>query len=140
MNARHLAVLAALALAALGFAACGSSGTSSSATTAAPTTNTTIDAKQLFVAGDAATGAAACGSCHVLKAAGTSGTIGPDLDKSLAPDDHATEINEMIVKPNGEVVEGYKAGVMPATYSTTLTAAQIDALATYIDANSAHGG
>ena len=38
-------------------------------------------------AGDAAAGAAVfesagCGSCHVLAAAGTSGTVGPNLDET----------------------------------------------------------
>ncbi len=36
-----------------------------------------MTAKQIFVE--------KCGSCHTLKAAGTSGTLGPDLDEIEAP-------------------------------------------------------
>ena len=32
------------------------------------------------------TGAAQCGACHTLSAAGTSGTIGPNLDNAFRPD------------------------------------------------------
>ena len=54
-------------------------------------------ARDLFVA--------QCGSCHVLAAAGTEGTIGPDLDQ-LAPD----EARALAAIENG----GTGAGQMPA--------------------------
>ena len=38
--------------------------------------------EQIFVSGTPG-GAQACGSCHTMKAAGTSGTTGPNLDKEL---------------------------------------------------------
>ena len=41
---------------------------------------------QLFVSGKPDTGAIGCGSCHTMKAAGASGTIGPNLDKELTAD------------------------------------------------------
>ena len=41
---------------------------------------------QLFVSGKPDTGAIGCGSCHTMKAGGTSGTIGPNLDKELTSD------------------------------------------------------
>jgi mono/diheme cytochrome c family protein len=40
--------------------------------------------KQVFVKGEA--GKPACGSCHTLAAAGTTGTIGPNLDDAFAQD------------------------------------------------------
>ncbi len=142
-------------LAALGLAACGSSSTTtagdtsggttstaatqSTATTATTATTGAVDAKALFVDGNPATGAAACGSCHMLKAAGTTGAVGPDLD-AIAPDDKADALKEMIVDPDAEIVTGFTKGIMPATYGKTLTAEQVDALAAYIDTNSAHSG
>jgi mono/diheme cytochrome c family protein len=41
-------------------------------------------------AGKAVFASAGCGGCHTLQAAGTSGTVGPDLD-DLAPDLAATQ-------------------------------------------------
>ena len=140
-----VACLVVTSIAVVGLAGCGSSSSSSApadtpAATAATTTASTtaaIDAKALFVSGNVATGAAACGSCHTLGAAGTTGTIGPDLDK-IAPDDNAAALSEMITDPDAEIVEGYTKGVMPADYATTLTPAEVSALATYIDEESAH--
>jgi cbb3-type cytochrome c oxidase subunit III len=60
-----------------------------------------------------------CASCHTLKAAQASGTIGPNLD-DLKP-------SEPIVKHQVEV----GGGVMPA-FKGTLTAAQIDAVAKFV--------
>jgi mono/diheme cytochrome c family protein len=76
-----------------------------------------------------------CGSCHTLGAAGTTGTTGPDLEESLAPDDNTAGIEEMIVNPNTEVVEGYPPNVMPQTYGETLSKAEVHELAEYLVAN-----
>jgi cbb3-type cytochrome c oxidase subunit III len=65
---------------------------------------------------------AKCGSCHTLSAAGTSGTVGPNLDQ-LKP-------SEAIVEH--QVTNG--GGVMPA-FKGTLSPAQIKAVATYVSAN-----
>jgi hypothetical protein len=54
---------------------------------------------QLFVSGKPETGAIGCGSCHTMKSAGTSGTIGPNLDKELTADP-ASATRESIVEPN----------------------------------------
>jgi cbb3-type cytochrome c oxidase subunit III len=60
-----------------------------------------------------------CGSCHVLEKAGTSGTVGPNLDQSqVTVEQAATQIR------NG-------GGAMPA-FGDRLTAEQIDALAQYV--------
>lgn len=133
---------AVLTAGALALAGCGGDdgGGSSSSTPASTATTKAKDvgAEQLFVAGNPSTGAVACGSCHTLKAAGTTGTAGPNLDESLASDDRAAAIKEMIVDPDAEIVEGYAKGVMPTTYAKSLTAAQIDELAAYVD-KSVHG-
>jgi mono/diheme cytochrome c family protein len=79
---------------------------------------------------------AGCGSCHTLGAAGTTGTTGPNLEESLAPDDNTAGIEEMIVNPNVEVVEGYPANVMPQTYGQSLSKAEIHQLAEFLVENS----
>ena len=60
-----------------------------------------------------------CGSCHTLKDAGTSGTVGPNLDQ-LKPDK---------ARVQRQVTNG--GSVMPA-FKGTLTAAQITAVAKYV--------
>lgn len=142
-SARIMAGAGVFVIAALGVA-CGSSDESTSSTTS-PTTSSTstsataggIDAKDLFVNGKPSTGAVACGGCHALAAAGTTGTAGPDLD-AIAPDDDAAALVEMIVSPNAEVVDGFAKDVMPQDYGTSLTADEVQALADYIDRTSAH--
>jgi mono/diheme cytochrome c family protein/plastocyanin len=82
-------------------------------TTTTPTTGgNTAAGKQVFLQ----TG---CGSCHTLKAAGTSGTIGPNLDTAAVS--RATVVSRVT---NGK-------GVMPA-YKGTLTPQQIDDVADFI--------
>jgi mono/diheme cytochrome c family protein len=60
-----------------------------------------------------------CGTCHTLKDAGTTGTVGPDLDQ---------------LKPTKDIVEHQVTvggGVMPA-FKGRLTDAQIQAVAAYV--------
>ena len=57
------------------------------------------DGKTIF------TDAAGCGACHTLADAGTTGTIGPDLDKVLKGKDEAF-IQQSIVDPNAEIADG----------------------------------
>lgn len=78
---------------------------------------------------------AGCGSCHTLSAAGTTGTVGPALEKSLAPDDNTAGIEEMIANPNEEVVEGYPPNVMPQNYAQTFSKAEIHELAEFLVAS-----
>jgi cytochrome c553 len=86
---------------------------------------------QLFVSGKPDAGAIGCGSCHTMKAAGTSGTVGPNLDKELTADP-ASATRESIVDPNKEIVPGYSANVMPTNYGTAFTKAELDALVNYV--------
>jgi len=58
--------------------------------------------EQIFVSGTPG-GALSCGSCHTMRAAGTSGTTGPNLDKELTSDPPAPT-RESIVNPNKEIV------------------------------------
>ena len=86
--------------------------------------------EQIFVSGTPG-GAEACGSCHTMSAAGTSGTTGPNLDKELTSDPPSAT-RESIVDPNKEIVPGYRANVMPPNYATALTPQQLDAVVNYV--------
>jgi cytochrome c oxidase subunit II len=90
-----------------------------------------VDAKQLFVAGKASTGATACGTCHTLADAGTTGQVGPVLDKVLAGKD-AAFIKQSIESPDAFIAPGFSPGIMPPNYRDTLSPAEIDALVAYL--------
>ena len=66
-----------------------------------------------------------------MKAAGTSGTIGLNLDKELKSDP-ASAARESIVDANKEIIPGYSANVMPTNYGTALTKPELDALVNYV--------
>lgn len=76
-----------------------------------------------------------CGGCHALSAAGSAGTTGPNLDESLAPDDNTEGIEEMILNPNEEVIEGYPPNVMPQNYGQSLSKSEVQELAEYLVAS-----
>jgi mono/diheme cytochrome c family protein len=90
------------------------------------------------------TGPGGCGSCHTLAAAGTHGTVGPNLDTRLGPDcanpvskrvrgPTLTQcIQTAIVKPYSFLPPGYAAGVMPSNFSQTLSPSQIKALVVFL--------
>jgi len=72
-----------------------------------------------------------CGSCHALEAAGSTATVGPDLDATLSGQDVAF-IGEAIVDPEAEIAEGFPGGIMPSNFGETLTPEQLEALVQYI--------
>jgi mono/diheme cytochrome c family protein len=90
------------------------------------------------------TGAGGCGGCHVLAAAGTTGTTGPNLTQRLASDcaNPASQkvrgktlqkcIETAIVNPYAYLPGGYPSGVMPNTFSKTLSPSQIQALVAFL--------
>jgi mono/diheme cytochrome c family protein len=107
--------------------------------TAGGVTGTTPAAgKQVF------TGVGGCGSCHVLADAGTTGVTGPNLDKDLKANCATAKskqvrgptlakcIQTAIVKPYAYIPAGYKAGVMPSNFGTTLKPNEITALVNYL--------
>ncbi len=73
-----------------------------------------------------------CGACHQLADAGTTGGVGPDLDKVLA-DKKAAFIKQSIEDPNAVIAPGYSAGIMPPNFGQTLQPAELDALVKYLD-------
>jgi ubiquinol-cytochrome c reductase cytochrome c subunit len=72
-----------------------------------------------------------CGGCHTLGAAGTTATVGPDLDEVLggqAPD----QIGMSITEPDAQPSPGFPPGVMPQNYGETLTPPQLMQLVDFL--------
>jgi mono/diheme cytochrome c family protein len=94
--------------------------------------------KQVF------TGVGGCGSCHVLAAAGTAGTVGPDLDTRLKADCALPAskkirgatlqacIMKAITDPYAYLPTGYQAGIMPSNFGTRLKPNEITALVNFL--------
>jgi mono/diheme cytochrome c family protein len=72
-----------------------------------------------------------CGGCHTLSQAGTTGTVGPNLDQVL-PGISPMEISQDITDPNAQITPGFPAGVMPQNYGTTLTPDQLQQLVQFL--------
>ncbi len=104
-------------------------GATTQSTTTAPATTGTAPATTTTAAGGGGGSALAegkaifqskgCASCHTLKAAGASGTVGPNLDQKKPP-------KALVVE---RVTNGRRA--MPS-FKGQLSQAQIDAVATYV--------
>jgi cytochrome c oxidase subunit 2 len=79
-----------------------------------------------------------CVACHTFSAIpGATGTIGPNLDnlsKSAAANHESLTafIHQAITDPYKYIPPGYKSGVMPPTFGTTIPKAQLDALVQYL--------
>ena len=85
------------------------------------TINLKADSEKMALGLEIYNNKAMCGTCHVLKAAGSTGDIGPDLD-SLKPSEEQVK---------GVVTEGL--GVMPAFGEEgLLTSEEIDAVSYYV--------
>jgi len=87
----------------------------STSTSTATTPASNRDGKAVFAK-------AGCGSCHTLKAAGSSGNVGPNLDQLKPP--KATVAHQVEVG----------GGAMPA-FKGQLSAAEIDAVAAFVADN-----
>jgi cbb3-type cytochrome c oxidase subunit III len=78
--------------------------------------------------------AAGCAGCHTFQPAGSTGTIGPDLDDlaSAAGDMSPEEfVRQSILEPDAEVAQGFSAGVMPS-FDGRLSDKQVQALVDYL--------
>jgi mono/diheme cytochrome c family protein len=122
-------------------AGCGSLGTVSPTAKEVvgtiPTTTTAAAPPGNAKAGSKLFAAQGCGGCHTFRPAGSTKTIGPDLDK-LA--DYARKANqgsladftrESIKNPGAYVEKGYPANIMP-NFGQTLSAKQISDLVDYL--------
>jgi cytochrome c oxidase subunit II len=137
--ALRLFVLAMLAVA---FAGCGP-GT---LTGAAPVTVIgTLPKAPTIPKGDPAAGKAlflsnGCAGCHTYKPAGSTGKVGPDLDKLAADAQKANQgtlaeyVAKSIESPSAYVVPGYPNGVMPNF--NQLTPKQVGDLVAFLTQNS----
>jgi cytochrome c oxidase subunit 2 len=82
---------------------------------------------------------AGCAGCHTFAPASSTGAIGPDLDHLTADaakygkgETAEQYVRESIADPGKVLVTGYSNGIMPSTFATSLTSAQIDALVSYL--------
>jgi cytochrome c oxidase subunit 2 len=84
------------------------------------------------------TGSAGCGSCHTLAAAGTSGTVGPNLGTKPVPDSKKAGqplkqfLSTSITNPNAFISPGFQPNIMPQTFSQQLSSTQVQALVNFI--------
>jgi len=72
-----------------------------------------------------------CGGCHTLAAAGTTGTVGPNLDTFIAGDS-TKFIETSITDPQAVIAKGYPPNVMPQTYEQTIKPDDLKALVDYL--------
>jgi cytochrome c551/c552 len=113
--------------------------TTSGATTTSPatTTNSSVGA---VAAGKTVFADNGCGSCHAFTPAGSSGTIGPNLDTAPAESakadgnmDLAAFIQQSIVDPNAYIAKGYTSpSQMPGTFGTSLSKKQLHDLVAFV--------
>jgi cytochrome c oxidase subunit 2 len=85
-----------------------------------------------------------CGSCHALADAGSTGELGPSLDRLREQADDAGRpleefVRESIVNPDAYVEPGFSEDVMPETYAD-LPEQQLDALVEYLVQQAGSGG
>lgn len=90
----------------------------------APTTTAAPPGRALFAQ-------QGCGGCHTLSDAGTTGTVGPNLDDALEGRPPSF-IRRSIVDPNAFVAKGYPPDVMPQTFGRELSASELSALVAYL--------
>jgi cytochrome c551/c552 len=89
-----------------------------------PAMTATLDPVQLY-------NEKGCVGCHQLD--GKGGTLGPSWDH-VGSRRSAESIRRKILDPRSDTTKGYEkvAGMMPATFGQALTAAQLEALVTYL--------
>jgi len=145
MRRRHVTIaVSAVAVLGAGIAAgCGSQGVASPTpqtvvgktpkpTTPGTTKGNPANGKTVFLS------VGGCGSCHTFTPAGSSGKVGPDLDK-LA--DYAQKAGQPLVQftqsaitspPPSYVPPGFPTNVMPTTFGTTLKPQQLADLVAFL--------
>lgn len=80
-----------------------------------------------------------CGGCHVLAAASSGGTVGPNLDEVLAGQTPAM-IEESIVDPNAVIPKGYQPNVMPSNFKALISPTEMKELAQFLASSTSKGG
>ena len=145
MRRRHVTIaVSAFAVLGAGVAAgCGSQGGASPTpqtvvgtipkpTTPGTTKGNPANGKTVFLS------VGGCGSCHTFTAAGSSGKVGPDLDKlpeyaQKAGQPLAAFVQGAITSPPPSYVPpGYPTNVMPTTFGQTLKPQQLADLVAFL--------
>jgi cytochrome c oxidase subunit 2 len=111
--------------------------TGGTGTTTTTSTTSTTSSPPSAAAGLTVFNQSGCSSCHTLTAAKATGQIGPDLDKLAAYAQQAKQplpdfVRTSIVDPGAYVQPGYKNGIMPPNFGTSLTKTQLDALVAFL--------
>jgi mono/diheme cytochrome c family protein len=112
--------------------------TRSATTTAAARTATTARASPAAARGKATFAASGCAACHTFKPAGSTGTVGPDLDTRPAADAKKAKmtlpafVRQSIVSPDAYIAPGYHKGIMPTTFARTLSTTKLADLVAFI--------
>ena len=124
-------------------------GTTPSTTTAGTTAATTTTSSgtttaaagggaALFAAGKTVFSANGCAACHSFAPANASGTVGPNLDTAPTVDAKKANmplpafVKQSITDPNAFIWPGYPKSVMPSTFGSSLSAAQLNSLVAFI--------
>ena len=112
---------------------------STPATTTSQTTTSSGGGAGNAAAGKAVFAANGCANCHTFTAAGSNGTIGPNLDTAPAESAKADGnmalaafIKQSIVQPNAYIAKGYTKGLMPGNFGSQLSSTQINDLVAFI--------
>jgi mono/diheme cytochrome c family protein len=109
----------------------GQTGTGETGQTETGGTGTGGAAEGDPAAGQEVFSSAGCGSCHALAAAGSTGTIGPNLDEGLQGKD-AAFIRTQIVDPDSDIAEGYGPGIMPQDFGEQLSDEELADLVAFL--------
>ena len=72
-----------------------------------------------------------CGNCHTYGPAGTTQTLGPNLDEALQGKD-AQFIAEQIINPDSDITEGFPDNLMPEDYGQKLSEKQLSDLVAFL--------
>jgi mono/diheme cytochrome c family protein len=72
-----------------------------------------------------------CGNCHTYGPAGTTQTLGPNLDEGLQGKD-AQFIADQIVNPDSDITEGFPDNLMPEDYGQKLNEKQLSDLVAFL--------
>ena len=120
----------------------GNPSTSSSSTSSSSTGGSTstggggnaANGKTVF------TGSSGCSGCHTFTAAGSNGTIGPNLDSLSSDAQKAGQpldqfVMTSITDPNKYIAPGFSAGTMPTTFGTSLSQSDLADLVAFITQN-----
>ena len=79
-----------------------------------------------------------CGACHTFAAAESGGTVGPNLDETLQGEDEQY-VEESIVDPEAQPVQGFPTGVMPQDYEAQIPPEDLQLLVEFLVQNAGKG-